>query len=100
MRAWDEPRKPSVLLYLDDNGSHQAWLFTTTDEQHAGYLGLFRLFNSDRYVFYGDATELPKRERAWYNEACEGNAESAFRLLSTRRGAEYEGFEIVPLAGR
>lgn len=89
---WDAP-SPAVLIY---HGKHdrKAWAYSTTEERHAAVLGLVKLIQKSDYYWPED---MGKKERMYHERALAGEPQAARLLLHMRQGAEYEGWEILPL---
>lgn len=88
----------SVLIYGNRKQDDEIYDISTPEKEAAAFLLLFKTLDEDWQV-YG---ELNKREKELYKAAKAGDANAAKRLLTMRKGYEYEewryGNVIDPLA--
>lgn len=78
---WDD-RRPAVVVLRDRHSGVTAWAATTEEEKRRAVLDLFRMFDSEG--FYDD--QIP----VWLKSARRGDADSARKILESRRTGGYE----------
>ena len=83
-----------ILLYKGKD-CELAWDASTTELAEHALLSLFKLLD-EVWGFYSDLREM---QSALYTKAKAGDAVAAKRILSMRRGYEYEWWKFIDLEG-
>jgi hypothetical protein len=83
-----------LLRYSNRKIDDRFWDISTPEKEQKAFLKLFREFDGPDWRMY-EASPLTGAQKKLYQKAKDGDADAARKLLTLRKGYEYEEWSIV-----
>jgi hypothetical protein len=92
-----------VLIYGNRKQDDMCWDVSTPELRSRAFLELFKYLKECWSVYecdyWGSSPKEKATQKNLFKEACEGNPQSAEKLLTQRQSYEYESFKIINTEG-